>query len=187
MHRLFTLLCCASILFWPPPISAAFLFLSILSWTERWLTEYHRRACCCSWDWATAAEATPCFTCPNVLKEAFSPERRPQLLRATAKAAIVVWLTYKGGWGLWESDARLSQSPEVIFWMASQKRGRSGWGLTSRVNILRTVYDRSTLRGCSLIVCGINVMELQTTLPESWFGISSVIGRSDQRPLPLPS
>lgn len=84
----FTLLCCASILFWPPPTSAAFRLLSILSLTDRWLIEYHRQS---RWRFlgGIAATTAPCFTCAKLLKDILNPFISPQLLRATLRAAII--------------------------------------------------------------------------------------------------
>lgn len=83
-----TLLCWASILFWPPPTKAALRFLSILSLTERLLTEYQRQ----SRRWVVcgiAAATVPCFTGEKARKDTLSPFRNPLLPRATLKAAII--------------------------------------------------------------------------------------------------
>lgn len=83
-----TLLCWASILFWPPPTKAALRFLSILSLTERLLTEYQRQ----SRRWVVcgiAAATVPCFAGAKALKDSLSPCRNPLQPRATLNAAII--------------------------------------------------------------------------------------------------
>lgn len=83
-----TLWCWASILFWPPPTKAALRFLSILSLTERLLTEYQRQSR--RWlVWGIAAATVPCFAGAKARKDTLSPCRNPPLPRATLNAAII--------------------------------------------------------------------------------------------------
>lgn len=70
-------------------MSAAFRFFSILSLTDRWLTEYQRQARG-TWLCGPDAGVAPHFTCAKSLNEPLKLFISPQLLRATPKAAIIV-------------------------------------------------------------------------------------------------